>query len=142
MKRVISVVMGIFLVLALVSCGKNGDPSLEGNTTGSDGSFVKPEQYASVLLVTINPQFRLYLDENGKVLAVEAVNEDAEAIKDAISFENETYETVIKNIVTEANNKGFVKEDATISLEIVESKNQRKIFCQRRKQKSKPSPLN
>lgn len=122
MKRIISVVMGIFLVLALVSCGKNGDPSLEGNTTGSDGSFVKPEQYASVLLVTINPQFRLYLDENGKVLAVEAVNEDAEAIKDAISFENETYETVIKNIVTEANNKGFVKEDATISLEIVESK--------------------
>lgn len=122
MKRIISVVMGIFLALALVSCGKNGDPSLEGNTTGSDGSFVKPEKYASVLLVTINPQFRLYLDENGKVLAVEAVNEDAEAIKDAISFENETYETVIKNIVTEASNKGFVKEDATISLEIVESK--------------------
>lgn len=122
MKRIISVVLGIFLVLALVSCGKKGDSSLDGNTTGSDGSFVKPEQYASVLLVTINPQFRLYLDENGKVLAVEAVNEDAEAIKDAISFENETYETVIKNIVTEANNKGFVKEDATISVEIVESK--------------------
>lgn len=66
MKRIISVVMGIFLVLALVSCGINGDPSLEGNTTGSDGSFVKPEQYASVLLVTINPQLGFTLMKTEK----------------------------------------------------------------------------
>ena len=116
--------MALVLALALVlfSCGKDTTSSVGTSSEDSTESFVKPEQYASVLLVTINPQFRLYLDENQTVLAVEAVNEDAESIKDSISFQNESLDTVIENIVTAANNNGFVKADATISFEIVESK--------------------
>lgn len=119
MKKILSIALALCLALALVSCGKGGtSSSSESSTQG----FVKPEQYASVLLITINPQFRLYLDENGTVLAVEAVNKDAESIKDSISFENQNFETVIEAIVTEANKSGFVKADATINFEIVESK--------------------
>lgn len=122
MKKLISITLVLCIVLALVSCNKSDTPSLETNSGNSAESFVKPEQYASVLLITINPQFRLYLDEGGKVLAVEAINKDAEPIKDSVSFENKSYETVIKAIVTEANKNGFVKANATINFEIVESK--------------------
>ena len=120
MKKILSMALALALALVLVSCGKSAPSDPEG-TKGTE-SFVKPEQYASVLLITINPQFRLYLDENEKVLAVEAVNKDAESMKDGIAFKNESVETVIENIVTAANTKGFVKADATISFEIVESK--------------------
>ncbi len=122
MKKILSIALAFCFVLALVSCGKSGTSSLETSSGDSALGFVKPEQYASVLLITINPQFRLYLDENGKVLAVEAVNKDAQSFKDSISFENESFETVIEAIVTEANKNGFVKADATINFEIVESK--------------------
>ena len=122
MKKILSIALALCLALALVSCGKGGTSSTGTNSENSTQGFVKPEQYASVLLITINPQFRLYLDENGTVLAVEAVNKDAESIKDSISFENQNFETVIEAIVTEANKSGFVKADATINFEIVESK--------------------
>ena len=122
MKKIISFALVLCFALALVSCGISNSSSLEADTKDSAESFVKPEQYASVLQITINPQFRLYLDENGKVLAVEAVNKDAESIKDSITFENQSFETVIETIVTIANKNGFVKTDATINFEIVESK--------------------
>ena len=122
MKKLISVVLVLCVVLALASCGNSGNSSLEPSSGNSAETFVKPAQYASVLLITINPQFRLYLDENGIVLAVEAVNKDAQSIKDSITFEDQSFETVIETIVTTANNNGFVKADAIITFEIVESK--------------------
>lgn len=121
MKKMIALALALCLAFALVSCGESTDSSMATSSVSSSGGFVKPEQYATVLLVTINPQFRLYLDENGKVLAVEAVNKDAESFKDSISFENQNFETVIESIVTSAQKNGFVKEDATINFEIVES---------------------
>lgn len=122
MKRILSTALAIILALILISCSQNSNSSLSTGAGGATDGFVKPERYTSVLLITINPQFRLYLDENGTVLAVEAVNKDAESLIDSIQFENESFETVIETIVTEANKSGFVKADATIELEIAESK--------------------
>ena len=124
MKRIRLICLALCLALLLAAggaaCGKKTDPP--GTESGSaEESFEKPEQYDSVLVITINPQFRLYLDENGKVLELEAMNEDAESMKDSIDFENQSYETVIETIVTSAYQKGFVKENATIKLEIAES---------------------
>lgn len=121
MKKVLSLALVFALVLVFASCGKGDTSSLESESTNSSEGFAKPDKYATVLLVTINPQFRLYLDENEIVLAVEAVNQDAESLKYDISFENESFETVIENIVTLAQNNGFIKEDATVSIEISES---------------------
>lgn len=123
MKRIFSVLLALCFV---ASCGESNTSSTETSSQDYAEVFVKPQEYASVLLVTINPQFKLYLDENGKVLAMEAVNEDAKSLKNSISFENESFETVIEAIVTEANKNGFVKADATINVEIVESKEENK----------------
>lgn len=122
MKKIISIALVLCFVLALVSCGKSGTSSFETNSGDSAESFAKPDQYASVLLITINPQFRLYLNENGNVLAIESTNKDAESIRDSIAFKNQSFETVIETIITAANENGFIKADATINFEIVESK--------------------
>lgn len=122
MKRILSMALAVSLALILISCSQNSTASLGTSAGNQTDGFEKPEQYASVLLITINPQFKLYLDENGTVLAVEAVNKDAESMIDSISFENENFETVIESLVTEANKSGFVKADATIRFEIEESK--------------------
>lgn len=122
MKKLLTLTLAAILLLGLAACGKSDTASTESEPTLASTSFVKPKNYATVLSVTINPQFRLYLDAEGRVLAVEAVNKDAETIIDKISFENSGYEEVIENIITVSNESGFVKENADIKLEISETK--------------------
>ena len=110
MKKYLSLVLIFFSLLMLTACGKDTK------------EFKKPENYSSVLIVTINPQFKLYLDEVGTVLAVEPLNDDAKEINDDIDFEGKNYEKVVEKIVTTANEKGFVKKNAKINLEVVEAK--------------------
>ncbi|MBQ8303717.1 MAG: hypothetical protein IJX79_02055, partial [Clostridia bacterium] len=78
MKKLVALLLALFLCLSLCACGKSGNEG-ESSQAGS-AAFVKPENYASVLLVTINPQIRLYLDKDSNVLAVEPVNDDAKAV--------------------------------------------------------------
>lgn len=55
-------------------------------------AFVKPEKYAAVVNVSINPSFDIYLDEKAIVLAVEPKNEDAKKLdfSDVIGLELKT----------------------------------------------------
>jgi len=136
MKRIALIFLVFILTLSFAACGEGKPKTSEKVNSGTatpvvtatpapvDKNFEKPAEYASVLLVTINPQIRLYLDAQGKVLAVEAVNEDALSIKDGLTFENETVETVVKSIVTTAKEKGFIKADAKISIELTETKDE------------------
>ena len=124
MKRIIAFLLAFILIFALAACKKDNTSSDYSDTEGlANSEFVKPENYATVLLVTINPQFKLYLDETGIVLAVEPVNDDAKTIIKEIAFEKENFETVVKNIVTVANENDFVKADATVNFEITEIAN-------------------
>lgn len=122
MKKLLSLALILCLVLALAACGKGDATSQESDAGSAAEVFVKPAQYASVLLVTINPQFRLYLDENEQVLAVEAVNQDAQSIQEHVSLENANVEAVVESIVTAAHDAGFVKAEATIHIEMSESR--------------------
>ena len=134
MKKITALILAVCMIFVFASCGKkeNDTGSKDDKTTvitnNSSQNFVKPEKYASVLLVSINPQFKLYLGENGQVLAVEAVNTDAESIKSNINFENQNYEAVIKNIINISKNNGFVKSNATIKLEIIEKNSDNTIL--------------
>ena len=122
MKKILSIMMVLSLMMVLSSCGKGNSPSPNPDSESKTEEFTVPKEYSSVLMVTINPQFRLYLDGNENVLAVEAVNEDAKSIANSIALEDKKVEAVIESIITESNKNGFVKADATVSFELVESK--------------------
>ena len=123
MKKVIAIILALVFVFTLSACGNKdivSDVDISESTKGE--AFIKPENYASVLLVSINPQFKLYLDEINKVLAVEPVNDDAKSFCDNIDFENKSVEAVVGNIVEKANEKGFIKENAVVNFEMTEQK--------------------
>ena len=123
MKKMLVILLSILLILSLTACNnKNTVSDTDTSTPASSETFVKPENYASVLLVSINPQFKLYLDESNKVLAVEPVNDDAKSFCDNINFENKSVEAVVGNIVEKANEKGFISENTVVNFEIAEQK--------------------
>lgn len=126
MKRIFCAFITVLLLVSVFAgCGSkdNGGASSTVVSTESDG-FKKPENYASVVLVTINPQFRLYLDANGVVLAVEAVNADAKSINKKIDFKNKKVEAVVQTIVVAANDGGFINENATVDIKVASVKNE------------------
>ena len=118
--------LAILLVLAVLVMGVTGCKPAEvggdNNEDGSSGSFVKPDNYASVVLMTINPQFKMYLDADGNVLAVEAVNEGAKQVERNISLKNKKLDDVVKEIVTAIDDGGIVKGSWNVKFEVVEQK--------------------
>ncbi len=125
MKKLICTLMAVALLFTCVAgCGNESTDNASSVVSPSDSAigseFVKPDNYTTVVLVTINPQFRLYLDSNGIVLAVESVNDDAKSIESKISFENQKVEAVISNLIVAANDSSFIKTDASIDIKVTE----------------------
>lgn len=121
-KKTFALLLALCLVFSFAACSNDENPSSDPSTDNAS-TFEKPENYSAILLASINPQIRMYLADGGIVLAVEAVNEDAEQIVDEILTEGADYKTVIKAFVSAANSKGFIKDGATIEFEIAEQKN-------------------
>lgn len=131
MKKFFAVFLALLLALSLVACGNTGEDagadatttSTSASTTTTTGaSFVKPTDYAAVLQLSINPQFRLYLNAAGTVLAVEYANADAASLQADIAVANTGYEAAIATIVTVANDNDFVQTNAVIRVELLEKK--------------------
>ena len=120
MKRLFAIILVLTLVFALCACGKEQTPPASTPAPSDPDTFVAPENYASVVLVSINPQFRLYLDAADTVLAVEPVNDDAKTI--ASNVTTGSIETVIEKIVTASKDGGFVTENATVDIQVTEIK--------------------
>lgn len=121
MKKIICLMLAVLLMATcFAGCKKDADKDSNLSTDAIVEVFEKPENYASVVVVTINPQFRLYLDAQNNVLAVEPVNADAKDISEKITFENKKVDAVVNDIVVAANDGGFIKEDATIDIKVSE----------------------
>ncbi|MDD6235784.1 MAG: hypothetical protein PUB00_00185, partial [Clostridiales bacterium] len=119
MKKIFALLMAVSLLFTLAACKSNEKPSTNNSTSSTDTvEFTAPENYATVLLVTINPEFKLYLDEQGSVLAVEPVNSDAKSIANDIENIKGDLKTVINDIVSAADKGGFVKENATVNFQV------------------------
>ena len=122
MKKALSIILVFSMLLALTACGNNteGTQDTTANETAEaqNAEFMPPENYATVMLLTINPQFRLYLDSDGNVLAVEAVNKDAKKLAEQLSFGTNHYTDAVKKIVSAANENDFIKSTTVIHVEI------------------------
>ncbi len=119
MKKILAILLAVVLIFSLAACGKNNEASSSA-PVGTD--FVKPENYAVALLVSINPQFTIYLDVTGEVLAVDFLNEDAKAIEADVSVSNVTIDDVIKNIISAAQQHGYFATDPKIDIKVIDSK--------------------
>ncbi len=127
MKRLLLLFLAISISLTLFGCQGTSDPSDGSSSLSSVSSqpaaFVKPQNYDSVILLTINPQFRLYLNNADEVLAVESVNSDAESLMPDLSLKQGKLDQVVDQLLTVSKDGGFMKENAAVSFEVVELRN-------------------
>ena len=140
------------MVLVFSGCGKTGDVKESGavesqtaaeqaeevteTTEVSETIFQIPENYSVVITVKINPELRIYLDENANVLAVEPVNEDAQKLIAAMQLEGMTFETCMEKMIAHAHEMGYLKEDGTIQ---VTAEGDEEEFCSKILEKAKIS---
>lgn len=108
------------LLLTFAGCNRDTDTGVN-NVTPEPETFVKPENYVTVLKVTINPEFNLYIAKDGVVLAVEPVNDDAKNVAKDITATGDI-KTVMETIVSATNKGGFVKENAKVEIKVTEVK--------------------
>ena len=120
MKKILAAALALCLLLALGACGNSDRPASDGSSDEQD-AFVTPAGCVTVLQITINPQFRLYLDADDKVLAVEPLNADARSIVKDVDTASGDRDAVIRSILTAAKNGGFVKNGSTVNLQVMET---------------------
>ena len=122
-EKSIRITVGTFPDFYFCGMRRRKKPSTDNSQSGTSAvEFKAPENYATVLLVTINPVFRLYLDAQGSVLAVEPVNDDSKSIAKDIRNTTGDLDTVVQDIVAASDKGGFIKENATVDLIITSVK--------------------
>lgn len=119
MKKFLSLLLAFVLALSFSACKKTNTSSDSSEPTNSNG-FVKPDGYAAILNIKINPEFNLYIDINNIVLGVETVNDDASSFLHEIDANGKTTESVIQEIVIKSNQKGFLENKDEISVSVTE----------------------
>lgn len=99
----------IFMFL-LSACGKSAD--MTENQI--------PDEYAVSVIVTINPQIKLYADINQLIVGVEYLNEDAKTAFSQIDFIGITMEEGMHQIVDAAIKQHFLMDGKDVDIEVVE----------------------
>lgn len=118
MKKIISIVIILALALSFYACGSKATDS----TTTTTATTSPEPSYAAMLVVSINPAFRLYLDNDGTVINMESGNTDADAIKDQIVYEGKSFEEVVKSIILAAHTAGYLDADGKVTFNIYEAR--------------------
>lgn len=105
-KRILSLVLVLALALtALVGC----DLVPPKETPAEDA--------AAIYTMDVNPGLRIYVDTEGKVITVEATNDDGEEIVNEITFEGVDFEEVTERIIDALDEAGYlVGEEGSLLL--------------------------
>lgn len=111
--------LSIILICLISMCCFFGCKQKEVPTQTS--GFEKPEDYATVLTVSINPIFKLYLNIDNEVLAIEPINDDAKGIEAKIKCEKKDVGAVVKKIIECTDENGFLKKDAIVDIKVTET---------------------
>ncbi|MBQ8301975.1 MAG: PepSY domain-containing protein [Clostridia bacterium] len=120
MKKLI---LALALVLALALTCMTGCTLPLGDTAGGEGNdeALKADA-AAIFTLDVNPGVRIYVGEDDKVIALEATNEDGEAIVTEIELEDVSYEELVELIVDKLEEKGYLEGDESSVLISVEKK--------------------
>ncbi len=116
MKKYLALILVVCLLLTLFAgCGKK---------TAKEPEFTPPEEYASVVQVTINPTVNFYLDADEVILAVEYVNEDAKDCYSEIEEElvGATLKEGVNKVIKTAEDDGYLAENKQVTIDVIEAK--------------------
>lgn len=109
MKKLLMMLLPLLLVLSLAACGNTDTPddTPQSALKQMENNMASLPNCVAVLRVQINPAFDLYLDKNDRVLAVEAVNDDAAQILNNTAVVGENGVDAIGRLLEAAANRGF-----------------------------------
>lgn len=108
MKKLFLILLAAALAFSLCACSVTVPPS----TVPTDNPT------PTMLIMTINPVFHLYLDSQGNVTKLEAANDDAQSILDQITYTDSSVQTVVAAIITVADANGFIQADTAVTFEV------------------------
>lgn len=120
MKKILSLALTLALVFSFAACSKK-DTSSDVSAPAHSG---ETDDYVAVLSVKINPEFEVYLTKTLTVLRAIAVNDDAKSFESDLDSKEDDLKKVIKDIIAKANEKGFIKKDATVTFSVTENKSE------------------
>lgn len=107
---IVCVGLGVGLGLGL----KVGVLPLDGDDSPAGGG--EPAPAPTYMSIDINPSFGIEVDEDGVVVSVEALNEDAVIVLLDTDLVGKTVEEVFTTIVSLAEELGYLKEDGTVNV--------------------------
>ena len=134
--KIVALLTGISLLL-LSGCGNKAQEA-EGSQVQTDIAVTATEQtaaaeeqaetadpetldYAYRLHITINPEFRLYLDEQSKVVAVACLNQDAEDLFSETELTGMDVEKAMPVIIQQAVAKEYLADGKNITIDLEKS---------------------
>lgn len=140
-KKKIFVAMGILLLLCLSACSKekevvseNSEAVVESETIESVSETTEtqaamaedviPTDYAAAIIVTINPQIKLYVDVDNTIVGIEYLNEDAKKAYAGIDFSGITVEEGMEQLIDAAVEKKFLTDGKEVSIDVAEVKDE------------------
>ena len=107
---IVCVGLGVGLGLGL----KGGVLTPDGDDPSTHGG--DPTPAPTYMSIDINPSFGIEVDEDGVVVSVEALNEDAVIVLLDTDLVGKTVEEVFATIVSLAEELGYLKEDGTVNV--------------------------
>lgn len=107
---IVCVGLGVGLGLGL----NGGVLTPDGGNSHTDGG--DPVPAPTYMSIDINPSFGIEVDEDGVVVSVEALNEDAVIVLLDTDLVGKTVEEVFTTIVSLAKELGYLKEDGTVNV--------------------------
>lgn len=125
MKKILTL---LFTLLLLVGCGQktNEVPEIE-NKDNENVANVETEEKKEIdlsqcqtLILTINPEIKLYFDDSNKVVAYDFLNDDADAAWGELSIVDADVKDAVLTLITTAEEKGYLSEknsDISITLD-------------------------
>lgn len=107
MKKLIALFLAAILCFSLGACG--GEAQTDGNVTQQPNDrFTITEDSVCSVLIKINPEFEIYLNENGKITIVEYLNADAEKAFSNVDVKSDDFEIGFRKLLDAAYENGYM----------------------------------
>lgn len=107
MKKLTALLLAMMMTLSLVACGSEVPMSSNGASPDGEKNPAPTNSVCSVWVKT-NPEFLLYLDENGSIVELTSLNEDAKTAFEGVDVVNADFETGLRILLDTAYDAGYI----------------------------------